>query len=120
MRSFLGLDNLPTKEEKPVQYAPKIDLVAREKKDKLALAEQSAKALVEAIQDKALSLGWTITQMEELQTRILPCFIPCQIGEMSLQRISIELLNADQSIRGAVTHYNNEVDQSWLKHQAVK
>ncbi len=74
-----------------------------------------AKELVDGIKERVLSIGWTMEQLTDLQ-RTLRCFIPCHIGLITLQSIGINLLHLDGSIRGAVTFYNNEVDQPWLKY----
>lgn len=73
-----------------------------------------AKELVDGIKAEAFSIGWTPSQLVELE-KLLPCFIPCQLAVI-LQSISINQLHADGSVRGAVTFYNNEIDQPWLKH----
>lgn len=74
-----------------------------------------AKNIISGIEEQALLLGWKLSQLAELE-KTLPCFIPCQIGLMTPRSICIEIFHSDGSIRGAVTYYNNEVDQPWLKH----
>lgn len=92
-------------------------------KNKASLKTQSkkldftllTKSLASQIKVQTLSLGWTPAQLQELE-QMLPVFVPYQIGLVTLRSICIELLHSDGSIRGAVTHYNHEVDQPWLKH----
>lgn len=60
-----------------------------------------AEKLVEGIKDYALSIGWTLSQLEKL-TKIVASFIPCSLKVVGTQSININMVHSDGSIRGSV------------------
>ncbi len=81
---------------------------------------KTALALVDAIRDRALALGWT---MDQLYRNVgmahrdwgLVCYLRSgdKIGEITRQ--SIEIVHRSQSAPRALRFYNHEVEQPWLK-----
>ena len=61
----------------------------------------SAKELVNVIESKALSIGWTLLQLEKLITTVAN-FIPCSLELVGTRSININMVHSDGSIRGSV------------------
>lgn len=79
---------------------------------------KTAIALVDAIRDKALALGWTMNQLYRNTGMAhrdwgLVCYLGLddRIGEITRQSIEIAHPRASQSLR----FYNHEVEQPWMK-----